>query len=38
MDRVLEQTWNNIELLTEWGYPFPVDVEGKLRRNSPARP
>jgi len=34
MDRVLEQTWNNIELLTEWGYPFPVDVEGKLRRNS----
>lgn len=34
MDRVLGQTWSNIELLTEWGYPFPVDAEGALRRNS----
>ena len=34
MDRVLAQTWDNIEKLTEWGYPFPVDEQGQLRRNS----
>ncbi|MEK7945954.1 FAD-binding protein [Pigmentiphaga sp. YJ18] len=34
MDRVLEQTWNNIETLTEWGYPFPQDEHGQLRQTS----
>lgn len=34
MDRVLEQTWLNVETLTEWGYPFPVDEHGSLRRTS----
>ena len=34
MDRVLEQTWVNIDTLTEWGYPFPVDENGQLRRTS----
>lgn len=34
MDRVLEQTWLNVEQLTEWGYPFPVDEHGSLRRTS----
>lgn len=34
MDRVLEQTWQNVAQLTEWGYPFPADDEGQLRRTS----
>jgi succinate dehydrogenase/fumarate reductase flavoprotein subunit len=34
MDRVLEQTWLNVEQLTEWGYPFPIDQDGALRRTS----
>lgn len=34
MDRVLAQTWANVDLLTEWGYPFPVDANGQLRRTS----
>ncbi|MES2398719.1 MAG: FAD-binding protein [Pseudomonadota bacterium] len=34
MDRVLAQTWANVDKLTEWGYPFPVDEEGQLRRTS----
>lgn len=34
MDRVLEQTWLNVETLTEWGYPFPRDSEGRLQRTS----
>jgi len=34
MDRVLEQTWDNVERLKEWGYPFPVDEEGRLRCTS----
>lgn len=34
MDRVLEQTWLNVERLTEWGYPFPQDENGFLRRTS----
>jgi hypothetical protein len=24
MDRVLEQTWANVERLKDWGYPFPT--------------
>ena len=34
MDRVLEQTWLNVDTLTEWGYPFPLDSEGRLQRTS----
>jgi len=34
MDRVLEQTWVNLHHLAEWGYPFPVDQDGKPQRNS----
>jgi succinate dehydrogenase/fumarate reductase flavoprotein subunit len=34
MDRVLEQTWANVERLKEWGYPFPADDQGRLRCTS----
>ncbi len=34
MDRVLEQTWHNLQQLADWGYPFPVDEAGHERRNS----
>ncbi|WP_326543368.1 FAD-binding protein [Pseudorhodoferax sp.] len=34
MDRVLDQTWDNVERLREWGYPFPADAAGRLRCNS----
>lgn len=34
MDRVLEQTWTNVQQLAEWGYPFPVDAEGQPHRTS----
>jgi len=34
MDRVLAQTWDNVERLKEWGYPFPADAWGRLRCNS----
>ncbi len=34
MDRVLAQTWDNVERLKDWGYPFPSDDEGKLRCTS----
>jgi succinate dehydrogenase/fumarate reductase flavoprotein subunit len=34
MDRVLAQTWHNVEQLKEWGYPFPVDEQGRLRCTS----
>ena len=34
MDRVLAQTWANMDQLAEWGYPFPVDDEGIEKRNS----
>ncbi len=26
MQRVLDQTYANVNLLAEWGYPFPVDA------------
>ncbi|GAX45581.1 fumarate reductase/succinate dehydrogenase flavoprotein domain-containing protein [Tolypothrix sp. NIES-4075] len=29
MQQVLNQTYTNVNLLAEWGYPFPVDEEGK---------
>ncbi|MBW4528949.1 MAG: FAD-binding protein [Phormidium tanganyikae FI6-MK23] len=28
MQRVLDQTFENINLVAEWGYPFPVDENG----------
>ena len=34
MDRVLAQTWDNVERLKDWGYPFPSDDEGQLRCTS----
>ncbi|MDP9898741.1 FAD-dependent oxidoreductase [Variovorax ginsengisoli] len=34
MDRVLAQTWDNVERLKDWGYPFPSDDEGRLRCTS----
>ncbi|MBD2021026.1 FAD-binding protein, partial [Leptolyngbya sp. FACHB-36] len=34
MQRVLDQTFENINLVAEWGYPFPVDEQGQSRRES----
>lgn len=34
MDRVLEQTYSNMQTLADWGYPFPLDSEGKEQRIS----
>ncbi|MCP6759746.1 MAG: FAD-binding protein [Fischerella sp. CENA71] len=34
MQRVLDQTYANVNLLADWGYPFPVDEEGKPYRRS----
>ncbi|MEH1783891.1 MAG: FAD-binding protein [Nostoc sp.] len=34
MDRVLDQTYVNVNKLAEWGYPFPTDDEGKPYRRS----
>jgi succinate dehydrogenase/fumarate reductase flavoprotein subunit len=34
MARVLDRTWQGIEELAEWGYPFPLDEAGAERRNS----
>ncbi|MER0836454.1 FAD-binding protein [Pseudomonas aeruginosa] len=34
MDRVLEQTYRNLDQLAEWGYPFPEDEQGQQRRTS----
>jgi succinate dehydrogenase/fumarate reductase flavoprotein subunit len=34
MARVLDRTYDSINLLAERGYPFPVDGEGLARRNS----
>ncbi|MHA7685590.1 FAD-dependent oxidoreductase [Cupriavidus sp. PET2-C1] len=32
--RVLDQTYQNLNLVAEWGYPFPVDEDGKQQRRS----
>ncbi len=32
--RVLEETWQRIDQLDTWGYPFPVDETGTVRRGS----
>ncbi|MBD2445939.1 FAD-binding protein [Nostoc sp. FACHB-152] len=34
MTRVLDQTFANVNLLADWGYPFPTDDEGKPYRRS----
>ncbi|HMN78396.1 MAG TPA: FAD-binding protein [Burkholderiaceae bacterium] len=34
MDRVLEHTWDNLERLAGWGYPFPRDEAGRDIRSS----
>ena len=34
MTRVLDQTYANVNLLAEWGYPFPTDDQGKPYRRS----
>lgn len=34
MRRVLDRTWNNVNQLADWGYPFPVDARGLSRRQS----
>lgn len=34
MDRVLDQTWTNLQTLAEWGYPFPEDENGISQRTS----
>lgn len=34
MTRVLDQTYTNVNLLAEWGYPFPLDEQGNSYRNS----
>ncbi|MUG99060.1 FAD-dependent oxidoreductase [Scytonema sp. UIC 10036] len=34
MKRVLDQTYANVNLLADWGYPFPTDDEGKPYRRS----
>lgn len=34
MARVLDQTYNNLNRLHEWGYPFPVDADGQPFKRS----
>ncbi len=34
MQRVLDQTYVNVNLLAQWGYPFPTDDEGNPYRRS----
>lgn len=34
MKRVLDQTYENVNRLEQWGYPFPLDVEGKIYKRS----
>ena len=34
MQRVLDQTYTNVNQLAEWGYPFPTDEEGRPYRRS----
>jgi succinate dehydrogenase/fumarate reductase flavoprotein subunit len=33
MDRVLDRTWSNMELVEAWGYPFPHEDGKIVRRN-----
>jgi succinate dehydrogenase/fumarate reductase flavoprotein subunit len=34
MDRVLDQTHENVDRLAAWGYPFPIDDSGAQQRRS----
>jgi len=34
MDRVLDQTYENVGRLADWGYPFPIDDAGQPARRS----
>jgi glycine/D-amino acid oxidase-like deaminating enzyme len=34
MVRVLDRTYETINRLADWGYPYPVDAHGKSQRNS----
>lgn len=34
MQRVLDQTYTNVNQLADWGYPFPTDEEGRPYRRS----
>lgn len=34
MERVLQQTWVLSQQLADWGYPFPLDDQGRQRRTS----
>ncbi|MCW3060573.1 MAG: dependent oxidoreductase [Capsulimonas sp.] len=34
MDRVLEQTYQNVQRIEQFGYPFPADAEGNVQRRS----
>lgn len=34
MERVLHQTFENINLVAEWGYPFPINENGESQRQS----
>jgi succinate dehydrogenase/fumarate reductase flavoprotein subunit len=34
MRRVLDRTYEGVNLLADWGYPFPDDDEGRSRRTS----
>ncbi|HEX6243834.1 MAG TPA: FAD-binding protein, partial [Polyangiales bacterium] len=34
MDRVLDQTHENVDRLAAWGYPFPVNDEGEAQKRS----
>lgn len=34
MWRTLDTTWRNVDRLSTWGYPFPTDAHGVVRRSS----
>jgi succinate dehydrogenase/fumarate reductase flavoprotein subunit len=34
MERVLDRTFESVNLLAEWGYPFPQDDDGQERRTN----
>lgn len=34
MARTLELTWVQVDQLSRWGYPFPTDAHGNVRRSS----
>jgi succinate dehydrogenase/fumarate reductase flavoprotein subunit len=34
MERVLDLTWRQVDRLAGWGYPYPTDASGRVRRSS----